>query len=284
MKKRRILAVLAAMMTLFLCAGARAEGNWLESVLSGNTPSQEEEGGTVTLLTLEGEISASDYWYDHVGTLEAIEALAEEEENVALLLVLNTPGGGIYEADELYHALLTYKEKTGRPVYAYMAQQCCSAGVLAAMAADTVLAARMTVTGSIGVYTESYSEAGLYEKLGIEHIYIASGENKVSGYPEMTDEQLAIEEAIVAESFGYFKEAIAASRGLTQEQMEPFLDGRVLTASQAKEMGLIDDVLYYDEAVDWILARHEGAALEDVTPGWEEDSYSSGGLFDWLSY
>ena len=79
MKKRRILAVLAAMMTLFLCAGARAEGNWLESVLSGNTPSQEEEGGTVALLTLEGEISASDYWYDHVGTLEAIEALAEEE-------------------------------------------------------------------------------------------------------------------------------------------------------------------------------------------------------------
>ena len=45
MKKRRILAVLAAMMTLFLCAGARAEGNWLEGVLSGNTPSQEEEGG-----------------------------------------------------------------------------------------------------------------------------------------------------------------------------------------------------------------------------------------------
>lgn len=57
----------------------------------------------------------------------ALDALAEDECNDALLLYLNTPGGNMYESDELYHALMMYREKTGRPIYGYMAQECCSA-------------------------------------------------------------------------------------------------------------------------------------------------------------
>ena len=119
----------------------------------------------------------------------------------------------------------------------------------------------------MGVYVETYSEAGLLEKLGIEREYIATGENKVSGYPALTESQRAIEQAMVNEGFEFFKQVVREGRNLTDEQMAPFLDGRILTALQAKELGLIDDVLYYDEAVNLIVSQLGGdVRFKDITP------------------
>lgn len=289
MKRMRILVLVVLL--LAVCASASAEGNWLESVLGGMQADQEQSDGAqtgegyVAWLEIDGELLEDSYTYDHAGTLDAIDGLMDDGRNAALMLVLNTPGGGIYEADELYHELMRYKQETGRPVYAYMKQECCSGGVLVAMAADVIMASRMTLTGNIGVYVSSYSEAGLYEKLGIEREYIATGENKVFGYPALTDEQRAINQALVDESFAFFKEAIAQSRSLSEAQMEAFTDGRILSALQAKELGLIDEVLYYDEAVDKVLALHGGGDTEmrDVTPTWSYPaSVPSGSFLDWL--
>lgn len=287
MKRMRILALVVLL--LAVCASASAEGNWLESVLGGvqaDQPKAAQSGEAyIAWLEIDGELAEDDYTYDHAGTLDAIDELISDERNAALLIVLNTPGGGIYEADELYHELMCYKQETGRPIYAYMKQECCSGGVLVAMAADVIMASRMTLTGNVGVYLSSYSEAGLYEKLGIEREYITTGENKVSGYPTLTDEQRAIEQALVDESFMFFKEAIAQSRSLSETQMEAFTDGRILSALQAKELGLIDEVLYYDEAVAKVLALHGGGdtELRDVTPMWSYPSgIPSGSFLDWL--
>lgn len=276
---KRLAAVFAALM--LVCAGALAEDNWLAGVLGGM---QQETRESVALLTVEGELFASDYWYDHAGTLDAIDAAACDGENQALLLVLNTPGGSLYEADELYHALLAYKADTGRPVYGYMAQECCSAGVMAAMGADYLAASRMTVTGNVGVYMESYSEAGLYEKLGVERVYVATGENKVFGYPTLTDAQREIHQALVDECFAFFCQAIRDARGLDDAQMAGFLDGRLLSAQQAKDAGLIDAICYYDEMLAYVQARHPGAELVDVTPEWTDamESADGAGLLDWM--
>ena len=124
----------------------------------------------------------------------------------------------------------------------------------------------MAITGSVGVYVETYSEAGLLEKLGIEREYITTGENKVSGYPTLTESQRAIEQAMVDEGFEFFKAVVREGRGLTDEQMAPFLDGRILTALQAKEYGLIDEVLYYDEAIGRIDTALGGVRFKDITP------------------
>ena len=292
---RRLCGVLAAL--LMLLAGAMAAaaedaqgsepGSWLKSALG------DREGGHgvreeryVAMLAIDGELSAYDAYYDHLGTLDVIDALIDDRENVGLILLLNTPGGGLYEADELLHELKTYKELTGRPVAAYMEQECCSAGVYVAMGADAILASRMTLTGNVGVYMESSSEAGLLDKLGIERIYVASGENKVDGYPELTQEQRAILQALVDESFEFFLQEIEASRGLTRAQMEPFMDGRLLSAVQAKEFGLIDGICYYDEAMDAFYETFDwgDAPLQDVTPVWEDDfsGYDDTDLLDWL--
>ena len=173
---KKWMMLLAALMAALLCVPALADGsgNWLESVLSYSA-----EGGSSYLATLyiEGELLEGDSYYDHLGTLDAIDELIYDEQNAALLLVFNTPGGGLYESDELYHQIMVYKEMTGRPVLAYMKQECCSGGVYAAMAADVIYASRMTITGSVGVYVTTYSEAGLLEKLGITQEYISTGEN-----------------------------------------------------------------------------------------------------------
>lgn len=292
---RRLCGVLVALLMLLagaMVAAAESEtggepGSWLKNALgereSGST---RREKRYVAMLTIDGELSAYDAYYDHAGTLDAIDALIDDQENAGLILLLNTPGGGLYEADELLHELKTYKELTGRPVAAYMEQECCSAGVFAAMGADLIFASRMTLTGNVGVYMESSSDAGLLEKLGVEQIYVASGENKVNGYPELTQEQRAILQALVDESFELFLQEIETSRGLTRAQMEPFMDGRLLSAIQAKEMGLIDGVGYYDEAIDTFYETFGwgDAPLQDVTPEWEDGfgGLDNSDLLDWI--
>ena len=285
--KRRMTGWIALLMML-LCTAALADGsdNWLAGVL-GNAQSGEAqaEGHYVALLQIDGELSETDYIYDHVGTLDVLKDLADDEDNDALLLYLNTPGGNMYESDELYHALMVYRQDTGRPIYGYMAQECCSGGMLVAMAADELYASRMTIAGNIGVYMTSVSDAELYKKLGVELEYIATGENKVPGYPELTDEQREIYRAMVEESFDFFKEAIASARGLNEEQMASFTDGRLLTAIQAQELGLIDGVMYYDELVDALSEKYPDAELKNVTPdgygGYMASSGDSSSL-NWL--
>lgn len=286
--KKRMTGWIALLMTL-LCAAALADdgsGNWLAGVLgSAQSGETRTAGHYVALLQIDGELSETDYIYDHVGTLDVLKDLADDEDNDALLLYLNTPGGNMYESDELYHALLVYRQKTNRPIYGYMAQECCSGGMLVAMAADELYASRMTIAGNIGVYMTSVSDAELYKKLGVEMEYIATGENKVPGYPELTQEQRAIYETMIEESFAFFKEAIASARHLSDEQMEPFTDGRLLTAIQAQELGLIDGVMYYDELVDALSQKYPDADLKNVTPDGYGGYVTSGGdssALNWL--
>lgn len=174
--KRRMTGWIALLMML-LCTAALADGsdNWLADVLGGARGGKQAADHYVALLQIDGELSENDYFYDHIGTLDALDELADDESNDALVLYLNTPGGNIYEADELYHALMMYREKTGRPIYGYMAQECCSGGMLVAMAANELYASRMTIAGNIGVYMTAVSEAELYKKVGVELEYIATG-------------------------------------------------------------------------------------------------------------
>ena len=295
--KKTICAVLCMALLWCVCSACAEQepGSWLSSILGdaaqgiqerAQASAADSQSGSIARLLIDGEISAYAYDYDHQGTLQALEELCADEDNSALLLVLNTPGGSLYEADELYHAVMMYKQETGRPVYAYMQQECCSAGVYIAMAADRIAASRMTITGSIGVYMQAMSEAGLYDMLGIDNEYVATGRNKVTGYPELTDEQIAIYQSLVEESFGFFKQAITSARGLTEEQMQGFLDGRLLSALQAKDLGLIDTIAYEGEFEDSLIEAHGGIPLEDVTPAgmFDDLGFGSDVILNWFDY
>ena len=196
--------------------------------------------------------------YNHKKTLNYIDEMIHSQENKGIILYVNSPGGGVYEADELYLKLKQYREETGRPVWTYMSNQACSGGYYIAMASDRIYANRNCWTGSIGVITSLTNVKGLYDKLGIKEIDIVSGPNKAMGSSgnDMTDEQRAILQSLVDEAYEQFAGIVAEGRNMDIETVKPIADGRIYSANQALELGLIDNVDTYDnmqmEMLDYI--------------------------------
>lgn len=220
---------------------------------------------TGTIQDVGSGYSATESGYDHQGILDYIDALMDSSSNQAILLYEETPGGTIIDSDELYLKLMEYKETTKRPVYAYMHNYTYSGGYYIAMAADTIIANRNTVTGSIGVIMSTYDLSGLYEKLGIEQINITSGENKAmfTGDDAQTQQQIQIYQEIVDDAYSQFLSVVEKGRNMTEAQIKPYADGSVFSANKAKEIGLIDEVVNtYEDALDLVMADLE---VGDIT-------------------
>ena len=190
--------------------------------------------------------------YNHSFIINTIDELKGNSSCKGIILYLNTPGGSVYATDQVYLKLLEYKEKTGNPVYAVMGPQCCSGGYYIACAADKIFANRNTTTGSIGVtFGTQLDISGLLEKYGVKTTTITSGANKAMGsmYEPMTEEQRAIYQSIIDEAYAQFTSIVATGRKLTSEEVWPLADGRIYTAAQAKNCGLIDEVCTYEESL-----------------------------------
>lgn len=187
--------------------------------------------------------------YNHDLLMAYVDRLIENEHNKGIILRMDTPGGGVYQADELYLKLMKYKEETDRPIWTYMESMCCSGGVYIASASDEQYANRITETGSIGVIMSTYDLSELYGKLGVKEVNIVSAKNKDMGTPgkPMTDEQMEILQSIVDEYYEQFVEIVAEGRGMDVKDVKKLADGRVYTASQALENGLIDGIKTSEE-------------------------------------
>lgn len=228
-----------------------------------------QESGYIAAIYVEDEISEYAYAYDHLGTLQMINAIIDDPENCGIFLYLNSPGGYLYESDELYEKLMYYKKETGRKVYCYIGAQACSGAFYAAMAADYIAAGKMSEVGNVGVYLETMSYDGLYEKLGIEHNVLSTGENKLEGIPTLTEAQREIVESRLLEGLGFFVDVIEKGRGLEEGDAWALTDGRIFTATQAMERGLIDAVCTYDAAQNDMYDRFFGGVsdtkyIEDI--------------------
>ncbi len=183
--------------------------------------------------------------YQHITTLDYIDNLMGDGNNRGILLYVDSPGGTVYESEELYLKLKEYKEQTGRPVWDYMAHYAASGGYLISMAADKIYANPNTTTGSIGVIMSGFDMTGLCEKLGIRYVSITSGDFKDSS--KMTDEQIAVYQEQVDEYYNKFVGIVAEGRGMAEEDVKTLADGRVYTANQALENGLVDEISLYED-------------------------------------
>lgn len=187
--------------------------------------------------------------YNHDLYMKYIDKMIKSSSNKGIMLYVDSPGGTVYESDELYLKLEEYKEKTKRPIWAYFAQEACSGGYYISMAADTIYANRNCWTGSIGVIVSLTNYKGLYDKLGIKEIDITSGPNKAmgSGGLDMTNEQKQIMQGLVDEAYDQFVSIVSEGRGINDADVRKIADGRIYTAKQAKENGLVDEVGSYEE-------------------------------------
>lgn len=241
-----------------------------------NNRSLEEDGDFsfshpyVGTLFLEGTISEDESGdgYNHVWMKNAIQSMTEDDNNKAILLYVNSPGGSVYATDEIYELLENYKEETGRPVYAYFGSMAASGGYYAAMAAEKIYANKNCWTGSIGVIVGTiFDISELMDKYGIKAIDITSGDNKAMGsnFHSMTDEQRAIFQSMVDETYSDFVHVVMKGRNMTEETVRALGDGRIYTASQAKAKGLLDTVCAMDTAKEEIKKNlQEDIEFEDI--------------------
>lgn len=200
--------------------------------------------GTIQASSDSSGIGSTTVGYNHNFLMSYVDSLIENDDNKGIILRMDTPGGTVYEADELYLKLEEYKEKTNRPIWAYMESYCCSGGVYIASAADEQYANRNTTTGSIGVIISTYNMSELYKKLGIEEVNIVSADNKDMGSAgkKMTPEQLEIYQSVVDEAYEQFVGVVSKGRNMSEEEVKKLADGRIYTASQAVDNGLIDGI------------------------------------------
>ena len=221
------------------------------SSVSGDSNIELPNKDFVGVINIEGEIGASssnsltsDSTYNHDFYLKYIEKMEKSDKNKGILLYVDSPGGAVYESDEMYLKLMEYKEKTKRPIWAYFASQACSGGYYISMAADKIYSNRNCWTGSIGVIVSLTNCKKLYDKLGIKEIDITSGKNKAMGSQglELTKEQRGILQSLVDEAYDQFVGIVADGRKMDKSAVKKIADGRIYSAKQAKEINLVDEV------------------------------------------
>ena len=230
--------------------------------------------GTISKTAVTG-VSLTGDVYNHEALLDYIQTLIDDENNVGMLLFIDSPGGEIKTGDELYLKLMDYKEATGRPIWCYFDGTACSGGYYVAMAADEICADRNCICVNIGVYISTYNFSGLFEKYGIEQVAFKSSENKgigMTGIP-WTEEQKEIYQSIVDEDYDLFLEIVAQGRGMTKDEVKERDDGREMTAKQALAAGFIDGICRYEEYEASVLDKAGTQVLYELPEA--EDTISS---------
>ncbi len=205
----------------------------------------------VALIKVDGLITTEDSPFMLEGTSSAkiVKKLKDAEENPqikAVLLEINSPGGSAVASEEIAKQV----SRMEKPVIAVIRDVGASGGYWVASAADTIVASPVSITGSIGV-TASYLEiSGLLEKYGVRYEKMTSGQYKDMGSPfrNLTDEERELFQKTLDEIRNYFVKSVAANRKLSYEQVDSLATGQIYLGSEAKQLGLIDELGGIEEA------------------------------------
>jgi protease-4 len=182
-----------------------------------------------------------------------LEAAAEDEDVRAVVVRINSPGGTVTASDIIYAALIRFKTEHRLPVLVQMMDVAASGGYYSALAGDEIIATPTSITGSIGVIFTNISVAGLMEKVGVQNQTVASGAMKDIGSPlrTMTPAEHAVLASLIGDLQARFVGLVRERRPtLTPEMSTTMTDGRVFSADQALQGGLIDGIGYLDGTIE----------------------------------
>jgi protease-4 len=211
--------------------------------ISGTISEQEKSGG------LLGQPTSS-----MVSLIRESLQKAEKDDDVAgIILRINSPGGTVTASDIIHHDLGAFKKRKKIPLQACIMGVGASGGYYVAAAADGITAHPTAITGSIGVLLMKFNVTGLMGKIGVEEQTIKSGDKKdiLSPFRKATPEEERLVQGIIDQLYGRFLEVAVSRPGnrLSREQLRPLADGRIYTAGQALEAGLIDRIGYLDDVI-----------------------------------
>jgi protease-4 len=198
------------------------------------------------MLNRNGDIVSNIYY--------RLKKASEDPLIKGIILRLDTPGGEGTASDIVYNEVLRFKEKTGVPVVALMMGMAASGGYYVACACDTIFAHRTAITGSIGVIAVLPGVKGAMDKLGIKMHIIKSGKMKdtTSPFKELNDEEKDyIQELVDHFHKGFVQVVYQGRKGkLSLEEIERIADGRIYSAQEALKLKLIDEIGYFDDALE----------------------------------
>jgi protease IV len=210
-------------------------------------------GDAIAVVRVEGTILSGDSANSSAdavsGTVISELLSANADPSIkAIILRVDSPGGSVTGSSQIWETI----NELDKPVVASMASMAASGGYYVSAPADYIIARPDTLTGSLGVIMTMYDATELMEKVGLKVIDITSGENKAIGsmFAEMTPEQQAILKTLTDESYTEFVRVISEGRGLTTEEVLAMADGRVYSGRQAFELGLVDQLGNFDDAID----------------------------------
>lgn len=204
----------------------------------------EEPPASVALINLNGMIvNAQMGLYDGVMSEDVLRMLNEAENDPtvkALVLRIDSPGGTVIDSEKIAQKITEVKKV--KKVYVLVESLAASGGYYIASQADKIFAYRESLVGSIGVVMELPNAKELMDKVGVDMMAITSGKMKSMGSPfaVLTDEERAIFQELVNESYEGFLARVSSGRGLSPEAVRELADGRIFSATQALDKKLID--------------------------------------------
>lgn len=200
-------------------------------------------GERVAVLPINGVITESE------DTIEQLKKFAKDDSVKAIVVRLNTPGGGVGPSQEIYAEVKKIRGK--KVIVASMGALAASGGYYIACAADKIYANPGTITGSIGVVMQFVNVKELIEKIGVKGFVVKSGDFKDIGSPvrEMNPRERALLQSVIDNVHSQFVNAVAEGRGLERAEVQAIADGRIFSGAQAKELGLVDVLGNLEDAV-----------------------------------
>lgn len=199
----------------------------------------------IALIRIEGPI------LDSRATVDELETYGDDPLVKAIVLRLDTPGGGVAPSQEIYNAVKRVRLDKHKTVVASMGNVAASGGYYIAVASDRILANPGSLTGSIGVVMQLANLENLMNTIGVKNIVIKSGRYKDVGSPfrMMGEEDRQLLQSVLDDAHRQFIEAVAAGRSLDAADVEALADGRIFTGQQAKDVLLVDDLGDLTDAV-----------------------------------
>ena len=206
---------------------------------------------TIQKISIEGEIGAEmTNTYSRASIINQIREAKSNSNGKAILLSVNTPGGGVYETAELYNEL----KNSGKDVYVSMKKQATSGGYYVSMAAKKIFANTETTTGSLGVIMSYVSAQKFLNDHGIKQETIRSGEQKAVGglTEDLPESTRKIYQEQNKEAYDRFVKAIAQGRSMSEDEVRKLADGRTYTGTQAVENKLVDKIGTEEDLINFI--------------------------------
>jgi protease IV len=207
-----------------------------------------DSGTKIGVIAIEGVIS-SDLAEK---TVRQLTKYADDPSIKAIILRIDSPGGGVASSQEIYEAVKRVRS-SGKLVVASLGSVAASGGYYVACVADRIFANAGTVTGSIGVLVQLANAEELLRKIGVESTIITSGPFKDSGNPTRTlrPEERQVFQALVDDVYQQFIEAVAQSRSLPIDGVRHAADGRIYTGRQARDLHLVDELGTFHDAITY---------------------------------